>query len=1088
MISKSTLIFRSLTHYWKSHLLIALGAAISAMVLTGTFIVGDSVDSSLRKTAELRLGKTTFAFTGIDRYFRLALADEIAPTLGVEVAPVIQLQGMASSQGGNLRLNNVNVMGVDQRFGNLVPSSSLVYPPPDDEAFISQNLSNRLQLSEGDVFLLRLEKATAIPKNAPFISDEDNLVSLRLKVAGILGPEDLGRFNLKASQTAPFNVFLPLAAVNKALDLKNKANTLLIDDKSGKDISEVRNAINSKWKSEDLGLKIVPVLDGSAWEVRSERVFIESKVIEALQSLSKEPEILLTYFANTLEHGKRQTPYSFIAAGPYLPPASDGAPDRIIINQWLADDLEAGKGDSIEIAYYSIGPLRRLQEKTHWFVVDRVVPLEGVYADTALMPTLPGLTDAGSCSDWDTGIPIDLDKIRDKDEAYWNQWRGTPKAFINYSLGKSLWQNRFGECTAIRLPADEYARVDIENALGQQLKPEDFGFTAEAVKARGLQAAAGGVDFSQLFMGMSFFLLVAGLTLMVLLFNLHLEKRMSQAGTLKALGYSNRLTRQLMLSEGMIVALLGVITGGLLAILYNKLIFYALNTVWNEIVRTSVLQEDIRLTSVALGVVISFLLAWLTIWWNARKKLRDKPTHLQRGIQSGKFRLERWLLPSGLLMLLAAIALLIYQLVIDKTLNAGIFFAAGGLLLVAILLLSAHYIKQAPKTPGMGLTLSKLSVHNIRRNSARSLRIAILFALGTFVVVSTGLNKKDVHRGASDKSSGTGAFLFYGETTLPVLKDLNTADGRSAFGIESPLNFVQMRKNAGDDASCLNLNRVAQPRILGLPAEALQGRFSFVKSTSELDQEHPWQSLEQTLPGGVIPAIADQTVIQWGLGMKVGDTLTYTDEKGKDMKLKLIGGLANSIFQGNVLIDESHFLEHYPFNSGTHVLLVEGDRDRKAQIEEELNRAFRSQGLNLIDTADRLASFNEIQNTYLSIFLILGGLGMILGAVGLGVSLARNIMDRRQELAIMKAIGYRTRTILRLLTMEHMILLAFGTIAGALTAFIATMPSIMSQFVDASWQTALVIILLIVANGLFWTILIARQNLKKQLLDSLRTE
>ncbi len=66
------------------------------------------------------------------------------------------------------------------------------------------------------------------------------------------------------------------------------------------------------------------------------------------------------------------------------------------------------------------------------------------------MPDFPGITAKESCSDWDAGIPIDMSLIRPKDEDYWYRYKGTPKAFINYEMGKELWGNNFGPATAIR--------------------------------------------------------------------------------------------------------------------------------------------------------------------------------------------------------------------------------------------------------------------------------------------------------------------------------------------------------------------------------------------------------------------------------------------------------------------------------------------------------------------------------------------------------------------------------------------------------------------------------------------------------------
>ncbi|MDH5399424.1 MAG: FtsX-like permease family protein, partial [Cyclobacteriaceae bacterium] len=307
-------------------------------------------------------------------------------------------------------------------------------------------------------------------------------------------------------------------------------------------------------------------------------------------------------------------------------------------------------------------------------------------------------------------------------------------------------------------------------------------------------------------------------------------------------------------------------------------------------------------------------------------------------------------------------------------------------------------------------------------------------------------------------------------------------------GIALPLEFVQLRKSEGDDASCLNLNRVTAPRILGLPTAPLKGRFSFVQSTQELDADDPWTSLKTPLAGDVIPAIADQTVIQWGLGMAVGDTLVYLDEAGQEMKLKLIGGLANSIFQGNILIDEALFLKHFPSSSGTHVFLVDAATTDREAATEVLARAFRNEGTEITPAADRLAAFNQVENTYLSIFMLLGGLAMIIGTIGLGIVLVRNILDRVQEVGILQAIGFKKRDVMRLIIREHLVLLLLGTLSGTLAAFMAILPSLLSEFVTASWHTAVVIIALVLANGYVWVALITRRVLRGGVWDGVRGE
>jgi len=67
----------------------------------------------------------------------------------------------------------------------------------------------------------------------------------------------------------------------------------------------------------------------------------------------------------------------------------------IIINNWVAEDLKIKIGDSINIKYYEIGPLRQLIEKQVKFAIGKIVPITGKYADKDLMPSLPGMSAAG---------------------------------------------------------------------------------------------------------------------------------------------------------------------------------------------------------------------------------------------------------------------------------------------------------------------------------------------------------------------------------------------------------------------------------------------------------------------------------------------------------------------------------------------------------------------------------------------------------------------------------------------------------------------------------------------------------------------
>ena len=168
--------------------------------------------------------------------------------------------------------------------------------------------------------------------------------------------------------------------------------------------------------------------------------------------------------------------------------------------------------------------------------------------------------------------------------------------------------------------------------------------------------------------------------------------------------------------------------------------------------------------------------------------------------------------------------------------------------------------------------------------------------------------------------------------------------------------------------------------------------------------------------------------------------------------------------------------------------LVTGASNKVQESKAMLTRAFRNEGMEIELAADRLAKFNQVENTYLFIFLLLGGLALILGTIGLGISLARNILDRSQEFGALRAIGFRKSQVFTMITIEHLILLSIGLFIGSVSAFIATFPSYISGINQNSFYTALVLILGILINGMIWITIISRSFLRKNLVAAIRSE
>ena len=224
------------------------------------------------------------------------------------------------------------------------------------------------------------------------------------------------------------------------------------------------------------------------------------------------------------------------------------------------------------------------------------------------------------------------------------------------------------------------------------------------------------------------------------------------------------------------------------------------------------------------------------------------------------------------------------------------------------------------------------------------------------------------------------------------------------------------------------------------------------------------------------------------MGKKVGDTLDYTDEHGNAFKVRLVGAVANSILQGNLLIDENEFVSRFPYENGYRMFLIDAPARDVNEISKTLSRALRDVGLELTPTPERLAAFNAVQNTYLSTFQILGGLGLVLGSVGLGVVVMRNVLERRGELALLLAVGFRRRALRWLVLSEHGALLFVGLAIGIIAAVVAVSPALFSPGTEVPYLSLVLTLAAVLISGAVWTWIATALALKGRLLDALRNE
>ena len=1150
---------RSLIYFWRIQIAVLLGTAVATAVLTGALLVGDSVRGSLRDLTLDRLGRIDYALVS-EQFFREDLATDLSRKLEGEAqfhretVPAILLNGAAVNASTKARASRVQIQGIDERFTGLwegvsgQPAPSLEKQPGQlfPSVYINQSLQNELDIAVGDQILLSFERHSEIHRE--FLlghrDSSDVLQTLRLTVTEILPDRGIGSFGLRPNQTHPLNAYVALAVLQKALGSGAKVNAIFASAASPNSsnltttdaLSALQNRLDQALKLEDLGLKLRQVVSGSIGGVgylslESTQFLLKPNIIEAAKAVAIERRTLslpiLTYLANTIAANERTIPYSTITGldtqRAFSLELTDGSPapplaaDEILLNEWAATDLGAEVGDQINVSYYIVGPREKLLTRGAQFRLKGVVAIKGLAADRGLTPTFPGIHEADDMSEWNAPFPIDLNRIRPKDEVYWDLFRATPKAFVSDKTAQRLWRSRFGDLTAIQiravLGADlQTTQTDFQRRLLDKIRPEQVGLVFQPVKADGLAAATGSTDFSSLFIGFSLFLIVSAALLVGLLFRLGVEQRASEIGILLSAGYPISTVRRRFMKEGGLIAGIGGAIGLGGGVIYAWLLMAGLRTWWLAAVGTPFLFLHINPLSLVLGYLIALVVVLFSIGWTVRQFGKVPIPMLIAGVSvadglsnrsSGATARNRILAFASLGI---ALALTIFALVSGATASAGLFFGSGVLLLIAGLAFFAIWLRSGRRVasqPRVAVT-AQMGMKNSGRHPGRSMLCAALVGCACFVIVAVGANRHVERKQgvAQQKDSGTGGFALVAESDIPLHHDLNSREGRFELGFSetdsdatAKAQIFPFRILPGEDASCLNLYRPQKPRILGASKDFIErGGFQFQAAT--VARENPWELLETELEPGVIPAIGDYNSAQWILHLGIGDELSVQGELGETLRLRLVGFLQRSIFQSELLISEANFKIHFPSQSGHAYFLIQtpssadptGIADTAEPIGHTLESALNNYGLDVRSTTEKLASYRAVENTYLSTFQTLGGLGLLLGTLGLGIILLRNVIERSGELATMRAFGFRRATLSLMLLSENGFLLLTGILIGAISALIAVAPHLATLGAQVPWLSLMMTLVSVFLVGMVASAIAVSFALRRPLLPALKHE
>lgn len=1141
-------VLRGIWHYRKLNLVVMLAVAVSTAVIAGSLIVGDSVRYSLRKMTQQRLGDVTHVLHS-PRFVRQQLASDVQTKFGKAdqvFAPAILLPSSLEAKSGTdtiRRAGSVSLVGLEESGWDLLLTGDIP-APGDRDVVLGFRTASELNANVGDEVSIWVEIPSSIPRDSLLGERDEVNVEIVATVSAII-PENLGasRFDLNPGQQLPFNAFIALNTLQERLGLEEvevsprnpiakaaRINTILAGSKTSTalpadeaamkdELQKYSTALSESISLSDIGLSLRAIEDRGYLSAESQQMILEDAaadaVIAAAEGLGLSASSTLVYLVNEVYATNRTDPdtrysmYSIFAGLNTNKPAplgevseaSDGdavelLADEIALSAWLAADLGVSPGDEVSAKWHEVGSHGELPEIEHTFTVKKVFAADDAFTvDRDLTPFVEGITDVESFGDWDQPFDMDMDRITERDDDYWTEHRATPKAFISLQMADALWYSRYGRYTSVRVA---FAGGDIQSAeqlqatsqrlefeIQRNLDSAALGLGFRPVLAEGLKASVGANDFTGLFIGFSFFLILSAIILASLMFRLGLQQRISQLGVLNAIGWPEARSQKLFAMEGLVVSVAGACLGAAAGIVFAKFMIYGLTTWWVGAVGTKFLELDIQPGKLVIAAVAAVALAMLVIRLALRSfrsiDIRQQLAGNSEGtdnISSVPTRWSRFVNFAGYSSFIAALAVpaLVYADAIpDGVAFEGItwpmvcFFVGGFACLIAGLFLLRIALNRRSQNKTITSTASgigRFAVANAARNPTRSMLTTALIAFATFVIVAVGAGRRNPLSETPVKDSGNGGFMLVADSAQPVLFDANTEAGRKQLGLSdsaAPIpegtQIYSFGVKPGTDASCVNLFQATVPTLLGASdAFIARGGFRF----SNAREDNPWERLnarpeptqlgDKSIP--TYPVIGDANTLQYSLKKRVGAKIMVPNDDAPQYALEIVGMLDGSIFQGVLVLSDDNLKRAEAEVVGARYFLIEtASKESAGEVSAVLESRLNDYGFDTEPVSERLAGFLAVQNTYLSTFQMLGGLGLLVGTFGLAAVMVRNVVERRREIALLRAIGFTQWRISKITLFENNLLLFWGILLGAGSAILAMLPHLKSTGGDLPWQS-----------------------------------
>jgi putative ABC transport system permease protein len=162
------------------------------------------------------------------------------------------------------------------------------------------------------------------------------------------------------------------------------------------------------------------------------------------------------------------------------------------------------------------------------------------------------------------------------------------------------------------------------------------------------------------------------------------------------------------------------------------------------------------------------------------------------------------------------------------------------------------------------------------------------------------------------------------------------------------------------------------------------------------------------------------------LTVELGDILMVTDTLGNNANLTVIGIMDQSLVQTWGIFTSGELVEDsFPVKTYAYFFRVMADVDG-FEVSQNIEKTFFAWSMDAVYLPDIVQTVLDIQRSVMLLLQSYLGLGLLVGIAAMGIITIRSVVERKQEIGTLRAIGFKSRMISRAFLLE----ISFVSILG----------------------------------------------------------